>query len=151
MDKLISLIPKQPLVWCQTGGVTPAFRLDRCMAVSGRQRLLMNLSWRGTGKLFPHFGSVINDKMQQTSSVRSLCSGSGQQLSQGRLEGECMVSQAENVPCPQMLCSISFTSCLSFVSDKDMLYKKAQYLSRRSASFLPNLSSHQNRVPLFLF
>lgn len=47
----------------------------------------------------------------------SLSCGSSKQPWWGQLRGWCMTSQAENGPCPFLPCSISFSSCLSFVMD----------------------------------
>lgn len=43
--------------------------------------------------------------------------GSGKHCLQGQLRGCCLSSQAENGPCPFLPCSVSFSSCLSFVMD----------------------------------
>lgn len=57
----------------------------------------------------------------------SLSCGSSKQPWWGQLRGWCMTSQAENGPCPFLPCSISFSSCLSFVMDT-ACNKKSQHI-----------------------
>lgn len=57
----------------------------------------------------------------------SLSCGSSKQPWLGQLRGWCMTSQAENGPCPFLPCSISFSSCLSFVMDT-ACNKKSQHI-----------------------
>lgn len=83
-------------------------------------------------RIFWGFISVIKEREREMKNWElslslSLSCGSSKQPWWGQLRGCCMTSQAENGPCPFLPCSISFSSCLSFVMDT-ACNKKSQHI-----------------------